>query len=155
MLNLRVPCTRCLLLPIMRWRHLYQSAFLDSDWSPLRRSSGISLCADTEMQWHQFLTGACHLVEKYATLTFGSFSTAQVFGGEDFGVTAADELPCFFRWYLIKSSSFFKNISSSRDAFVETSFSEEQALIRWGCDLSMLFETLSKGKFVCYLTELF
>ena len=38
---------------------------------------------------------------------------------------------------------------------METSFSEEQALIRWGCDLSMLFETLSKGKFVCYSTELF
>jgi len=39
-------------------------------------------------------------------------SFSQVFGGKDFGVTAADELPCFFR-----------------DAFVETSFSEEQALI--------------------------
>ena len=53
-------------------------------------------------------------------------------------MTAADELPCFFRWRSLWFS-FCENLFS-RDAFAETSFSEEQSLIRWGLGSSCVVD---------------
>ena len=73
----------------------HQKPVSDGHRSPVRGSASISLCAHAEVQQRQLLAG-CLLPTRKSRI-WGYSLLFQVFGGDDFGVTAADELPCFFR----------------------------------------------------------
>ena len=129
---------------ILQRRNLKRPNVSDSDRSPLCWCSGISLCAHPEMQRHQFLTGG-HLQWGTSWLDFCfRFLGERILGWQrqtNFHASSGDT--CL-------NLDEFVEFLLSRDAFVETSFSEEQALIRWGLNFFYVADFCRKETFASH-----